>query len=91
MVVQATATEQIEMLGPETQVPWTVHANASSILVCARGSPVVVNSVDGGTEPLTLPTHEAVDVTAVIKAGDNYYLTGLKTARLSVIYRYTIT
>lgn len=91
MVIQATATEQIDMLGPETQVSWTVHANALSVLVCARGSPIVLSSVDGGTEPLTLPTHEAMNMTALIKAGDKYYLTGLKTARLSVIYRYVIT
>ena len=90
MVVLATKTHELEMLGTDTEVTWEIPAQTQAITVQAFGSDIKISDVTGMAEPLTAPTWVAIPVTDYFKAGDTYYFTGLKSARLSIVYKYIV-
>ena len=85
----ATVTHQLEMIGPtptDDEVTFTVVGGTDAIIVCATGSEIRMCNVTGMAESFTLPAHEAIVMTPFMIAGDTWYFTGLKTARLGIIY-----
>ncbi len=85
----ATVTHQLEMSGPTPttdEVSWTVPGGVDAITICAIGSEIRMCNATGMAEPFTLPAHEAIVMTAYMIATETWYFTGLKSARLGIIY-----
>ncbi len=88
----ATVTVELEMLGttPTTdEVTWVVPANTDKATFCAIISDIKMCSSSGMAAPYTIPTNEDLVMTDYVIVADTLYFTGLKGAKLGIIYHST--
>lgn len=87
MAVPTVAVHEIQMLTDGAEASWTVHATAFAVVLIANAGEIGVRDSAGGT---TFMLENAVlfDATNYLKAGTTWYFSGLRTARLGIIYAH---